>query len=167
MLKDCRRSKSIAVSSWIWDRSHAIKDDSAKPVQRQLWLTVKDSRLRPLVTNVNPWVSIATPVFWTCSSTYLQNQSRSETSISILDYFYLFYLFIPDISIALPEVHYNSEALPTQHRYCAGVSRRSATGNCRLRTCPRSLRRGKIGIRTTTLLRLKGVASTNAPPLIN
>src|SRR6218665_4028462 len=35
-----------------------------------------------------------------------------------------------------------SEALPTQHGYCAGVSRRSATGNCELRTCPRSLRDG-------------------------
>ena len=30
-------------------------------------------------------------------------------------------------------------ALPTQHVYYAGVSRRSATGNCELRTCPRSL----------------------------
>ncbi len=35
-------------------------------------LTVSDSLLRPLVTNVNPWVSIATPVLWTCSSTYLK-----------------------------------------------------------------------------------------------
>src|SRR6218665_3299549 len=34
---------------------------------------------------------------------------------------------------------YYSGALPTQHGYCAGVSRRSATGNCELRTCPRSL----------------------------
>src|SRR6218665_239890 len=33
-----------------------------------------------------------------------------------------------------------SEALPTQHGYCAGVSRLSATGSCELRTCPRSLR---------------------------
>ena len=28
------------------------------------------------------------------------------------------------------KVHYYSEALPTQHRYCVGVSCRSATGNC-------------------------------------
>src|SRR6218665_16319 len=61
------------------------------------------------------------------------------------------YLFIPDISIALLQVHYYSEALPTQHGYCAGVSRRSATGNCSIRTCPRSLRRGKSGIRTHDL----------------
>jgi len=40
--------------------------------------------------------------------------------------------FIPDISIAFLQVHYYSEALPTQHRYCAGDSCRSATGNCRL-----------------------------------
>src|SRR6218665_1231684 len=34
-----------------------------------------------------------------------------------------------------------SEALPAQHVYCAGVSR--ATGNCGLRTCPKSLRGGE------------------------
>jgi len=32
--------------------------------------------------------------------------------------------------IAPLQVHYYSEALPTQHRYCVGVSRQSATGNC-------------------------------------
>jgi len=42
-------------------------------------------------------------------------------------------------SIAPLQVRYYSEALPTQHGYCAGVSRRSATGNCELRTCSRSL----------------------------
>src|SRR6218665_2864436 len=46
------------------------------------------------------------------------------------------------ISIAPLQVHVYSEALPTQHEYCAGVSRRSATGNCELRTCQRSLRGG-------------------------
>jgi len=35
-----------------------------------------------------------------------------------------------------------SEALSTQHGYCVGSSRRSATGNCERRTCPRSLRGG-------------------------
>lgn len=40
---------------------------------RSTILTVRDSRLRPLVTKLNPWVSIATPVRWTCSSMYLQN----------------------------------------------------------------------------------------------
>src|SRR6218665_1547189 len=50
--------------------------------------------------------------------------------------------FIQTISIAPLQVNYYSEALPTQHEYtyCAGVSRRSATGNCELRTCPRPLR---------------------------
>ena len=50
--------------------------------------------------------------------------------------------FIPAIYIAPLQVHYHSEALPEQHGYCAGVSRQSATGNCRLRTCPRLLRGG-------------------------
>jgi len=40
--------------------------------------------------------------------------------------------FIQAISIAPLQVHYYSEALPTQHGYCAGDSRRSATGNCEL-----------------------------------
>jgi len=45
-------------------------------------------------------------------------------------------------SIAFLQVHFYSEALPTQHGYCAGVSCRSAIGNCELRTWPRSLRGG-------------------------
>lgn len=36
------------------------------------FLTVSDSLLRPLVMNVNPCVSMATPVFCMCSSTYLK-----------------------------------------------------------------------------------------------
>lgn len=53
----------------------------------QLWnksmehLTVRDSLLRPLVTKLNPWVSMATPVRWTCSSTYLQNGVNTYTQI--------------------------------------------------------------------------------------
>src|SRR6218665_652780 len=55
----------------------------------------------------------------------------------------LFFIhFIQTNSIAPLQVHYYSEALPTQHRYCAGISRLSATGNCEGRTCPRSLRGG-------------------------
>jgi len=50
--------------------------------------------------------------------------------------------FIQAIYIAPLQVRYYSEALPTVHGYCAGVSRRSATGNCELRTYPRSLRGG-------------------------
>jgi len=46
--------------------------------------------------------------------------------------------FIQAISIASLQVHYYSEALPTQHGYCAGVSRWSATGNWEWKTCPRS-----------------------------
>src|SRR6218665_54464 len=75
------------------------------------------------------------------------------------------HLFIQIISIAPLQVHYYSEALPTQHGYCARVSRRSATGNCKLRTCPRSLcaMAARTGFEPTTL-RLKGIDSTNAPP---
>src|SRR6218665_2449893 len=40
-----------------------------------------------------------------------------------------FRCFILAVSIAPLQVHYYSEALPTQHGYCIGVSRRSATGN--------------------------------------
>jgi len=48
------------------------------------------------------------------------------------------YVFIQSISLVPLQVHYYSEALPTQHGYCVGVSRRSAKGNCEWRTCPRS-----------------------------
>ena len=53
-----------------------------------------------------------------------------------------YYSFIQAISIAPLQVHYHSEALPTQHGHCVGVSRRSATGNCKWRTCQRFLRGG-------------------------
>ena len=52
------------------------------------------------------------------------------------------HFFIQAISIALLYVLYYSEALPTQHGYCAGISRQSTTGNCELRTCPRFQRGG-------------------------
>jgi len=39
--------------------------------------TINDSRFRPLVTNVKPCVSMATPVRWTCSSTYLANHATT------------------------------------------------------------------------------------------
>jgi len=47
--------------------------------------------------------------------------------------------FIQAISKAPLQVHYYSEALPTQHGYCVGVSHRSTTGNCEWRGCPRSI----------------------------
>src|SRR6218665_2128592 len=56
--------------------------------------------------------------------------------------------FIQAISIAPLQVHYYSEALPSQHGYCAGISRRSATGNCEQRTCPRFLRGDSSASRT-------------------
>src|SRR6218665_951508 len=71
--------------------------------------------------------------------------------------------FIQTISIAPLQVHYYSEVLPTQHGYCAGVPRRSATGNRKLRTCQGPYMVARAGFELTTL-RLKGIDSTNAPP---
>src|SRR6218665_2438554 len=72
----------------------------------------------------------------------------------IFDHFYSVRLgdnthsFIQTISIAPLQVQYYPEALPTQHGYCTGISRRSATGNCELRTCLRSLCGGYSASRT-------------------
>jgi len=60
-----------------------------------------------------------------------------SVSLSLIQSF--IHAFIQAISIAPLQVHYYSVALSTQHGYCAGVSRRSATGNCECRTCPRYL----------------------------
>src|SRR6218665_2693782 len=59
-----------------------------------------------------------------------------------------------------------SEALPTTAiDTVSEFTRRSATGNCRQRTCPRSLAymAARVGFEPTTL-RSNGVVSTNAPP---
>src|SRR6218665_2698447 len=73
--------------------------------------------------------------------------------------------FIPAISIAPLQVLYYSEALPTTARigYCIGVSRRSAQA-----TAGKGLAQGPYmaaiaGVEPTTL-RLRVIASTNAPP---
>src|SRR6218665_637785 len=55
---------------------------------------------------------------------------------------YLNSFFMQTISISPLQVYYYLEALPTQHGYCAGVSRRRAKGNCELRICPRSIHGG-------------------------
>ena len=91
-------------------------------------------------------------------------------------YFHLFYhivvvpysvhdnvSFIQAISIAPLQVHYYTEALPTQHRYYVEVSLRSTAGNCKWRTCPRSLRGARPGFEPATL-RTKGDEFTNEPP---
>src|SRR6218665_4206724 len=46
-----------------------------------------------------------------------------------------FFLLDAGYSVAPLQVHCYSEALPTQHGCRVGVSRRSAMGNCELRTC--------------------------------
>src|SRR6218665_3541356 len=82
---------------------------------------------------------------------------------NIKDLFQIFCIsFIQTINIAPQQVHFYSEALPTQHGYCAGVSRRSARGKCELRTCRRSVYvPARAGVAPTTL-RLKAIDSTNA-----
>ena len=52
-----------------------------------------------------------------------------------------FHSLIQVMSIVPLQVHYYPEALPI-HGYCIAVSRRSATGNCEWRTCPKALRGG-------------------------
>src|SRR6218665_3656605 len=53
-------------------------------------------------------------------------QEELKTDNAVINLF--IHSFIHSISIAPLKVHFYSEALPTQHGYCAGVSRRSATG---------------------------------------
>ena len=75
---------------------------------------------------------------------------------------YNIHSFIQAISIVPLQVHIYSEAFPTQHGYRAGISRRSSTGSCKWRTCPRRLRGGyRAGVKPMAL-RTKGVDSTNA-----
>src|SRR6218665_3874088 len=72
--------------------------------------------------------------------------------------------FIQTISIAPLQVHFYSEALRTQHGYCARVSRRCATVNCELRTCPKvPTSPCRAGVKPKTLW-LKAIDSTIAPP---
>src|SRR6218665_336697 len=57
-------------------------------------------------------------------------EALGDTICSLLPSHLFVHSFIPAISLALFQVLYYAEALPTQHEYCAVISRRSATGNC-------------------------------------
>ena len=70
--------------------------------------------------------------------------------------------FIQSIFIAPLQVHYYSEALPTQHGYSVRVSRRSATGNCKSRTRQSPYVAATAGVEPMTL-RTKFGDSINAP----
>ena len=100
------------------------------------------------------------PVVKRVTTESLQTAGHSLTSTRTTSkvFIYLF-IFIHAISIAPLQVHYYSEALPTQHGYCFGISRRSATGNLRLKDLP--------NVPTWRLEResnpSKGVDSANAP----
>ena len=67
------------------------------------------------------------------------------------------------ISIAPLQVLYYSEALPTQHGYCIGVSRRSAQATVGKGLAQGPYMAARAGVKPTTL-RLKAVDSTKAPP---
>jgi len=68
--------------------------------------------------------------------------------------------FIQAISIAPLQVLYYSEALLTQHGYCARISRRSFTGNCGLAQGPYVAARAEV---EPTTLWTKGVDCTKVP----
>ena|SRR6218665_582638 len=74
--------------------------------------------------------------------------------------------FIPTISIAPLQVHFYSEVLSTQHRYCAGVSRRAPQATVCSGLAQGPYVAARAGVETTTL-RLKAINSTNAPPCPN
>ena len=70
-----------------------------------------------------------------CIYTYIHTYNRHTSFINL--FIYRGYFYSTSSSPLL------LRGIPTQHGYCAGVSRRSAAGNC-----PRFLRSGLSGIRT-------------------
>src|SRR6218665_967568 len=60
-----------------------------------------------------------------------QQQSRLLVRIRFI------YSFIPDISIAPLQVHYSSEVLPTQQRYCVGINTPERYGQLRVKDLPK------------------------------
>src|SRR6218665_1790088 len=74
------------------------------------------------------------------SSHYLVKHISTKFHITLKKITYKFiHPFIQAISIAPLKVLYCSEALPTQHGYCLGISRLSATGNFVIKL-PRALK---------------------------
>ena len=71
--------------------------------------------------------------------------------------------FILAISILPFQVHYYSEALPTQHGYCIGVSRRSAQATVSKELAQGPYAAARAGVELTTLW-LRVIDLTNAPP---
>src|SRR6218665_135275 len=64
------------------------------------------------------------------SDRWLRKASIKSVPFLLLLFFCIFFFtFIRAISRAPLQVLYYSEALPTQHGYCAAISRRSATAN--------------------------------------
>ena len=89
--------------------------------------TVNESNCNPtngIVYLIYPDL-IALLIWWAISSSTLLDKLRCIFFIQGY-----IHSFIQTTSIAPLQVYFYSEALPTEHGYCAGVSRRSATGNC-------------------------------------
>ena len=62
------------------------------------------------------------------------------------------------------QVHYYSDALPTQHEYCVGVSREAPQATVTEGCAQVPYVEARVGFEPTTL-RTKGVDSTNGPPV--
>jgi len=77
-------------------------------------------------------------IVYSCLRIFLNKLRSVEGIFQLLNT--LCHSFIQAIFIVPLQVYYYSEALPTQHGFCVGFSRRTATGNCEWRTCPRSPR---------------------------
>ena len=102
---------------------------SFERTQSYTWLATQHNLAKKKYTNIKLRKRL------TCEYT-----SNPEHTYSFID------SFIQTIYIAPLQVRYNSEALPTQHEYSTGVSRRSVTGNSESWTCPITLCGGLSGI---------------------
>ena len=103
-------------------------------------------------------------IFQECFVVFLIFSRRSRYLRLIFSASFI-HLFIPDISIAPLQVHYYSEALPTQHGYCVGVSRRKRHRQLRMKDVCKDVA-ARAGFEPTTL-RSTGIDSNNEPPRPN
>src|SRR6218665_2407750 len=90
-------------------------------------------------------------------------QSSKFIALPYMYVTFIIHSFIPAISIALLKSSTTQRRSRLQHGYCIGVSRRSAQA-----TAGKGLAQGpyvtaRVGVKPTTL-RLRLIASTNAPP---
>ena len=103
------------------------------PVTHQFHRTHRRSRLDTLVCRDTPVEKLCVTTI-SCNLTVVcQFKFNKRIDVLLLHNSWTYMhtnSFILDISISPLQVHYYSEALPTQHGYFVGVSHQSATGNC-------------------------------------